>query len=209
MRVEPLGDSAVLVRVAHGIGEGAHARVLRVAAALRAAAIDGVHDVVPAFTTVTAHFDPARCTIAEICARIRTVDVSEVAIRPAAREHVITVRYDGPDLVHVAEHARLTVDDVVRLHTAGVYRVHMIGFVPGFPYLAGLDARLHCPRRDAPRVRVPAGSVAIGGAQTGIYPLETPGGWHLIGQTDAVLFDPLRTEPNLLHAGDIVRFAVA
>ncbi|MDE2055050.1 MAG: 5-oxoprolinase subunit PxpB, partial [Xanthomonadaceae bacterium] len=112
----------------------------------------------------------------------------------------------GPDLDAVAVHARLPRGDVIARHTATEYAVAMLGFAPGFPYLLGLDPALQVPRRTTPRTRVPAGSVAIGGAQTGIYPRELPGGWHLIGRTPLALFDPAREPPCLLAPGDRVRF---
>ncbi|WIG55610.1 MAG: Allophanate hydrolase 2 subunit 1 [Rhodanobacteraceae bacterium] len=112
----------------------------------------------------------------------------------------------GPDIDAIAEHAGLVRDEVIARHAAAEYTVAMLGFAPGFPYLLGLDAALHVPRRATPRTRVPAGSVAIGGAQTGIYPCELPGGWHLIGRTPLALFDPRRDPPCLLAPGDRVRF---
>jgi len=118
----------------------------------------------------------------------------------------IPVRYDGPDLADVAAHCRLSPDEVVRRHSAAEYVVYFIGFQPGFAYLGGLDQALHTPRRAEPRVAVPAGSVGIGGAQTGIYPLATPGGWQLIGRTALPLFDPQAEPPTLLAPGDRVRF---
>ncbi|HLO67907.1 MAG TPA: 5-oxoprolinase subunit PxpB, partial [Holophaga sp.] len=113
---------------------------------------------------------------------------------------------DGPDLEAVARHCGLAPEEVARRHAGATYRVHFLGFAPGFPYLGGLDPALAAPRLDAPRTRVPAGSVGIAGAQTGIYPLESPGGWRLIGRTPLVLFDPRRPEPCLLRPGDLLRF---
>jgi len=115
----------------------------------------------------------------------------------------------GPDLAAVATHTGLSVDEVVARHAAGEYVVFFIGFQPGFAYLGGLDASLHTPRRVAPRLEVPAGSVGIGGAQTGIYPTTSPGGWQLIGRTSHALFDPARQQPTLLLPGDRVRFTIA
>jgi KipI family sensor histidine kinase inhibitor len=114
----------------------------------------------------------------------------------------------GPDLAEVAAHVGLHCDEVIARHSAAEYRVAMLGFAPGFPYLFGLDASLHLPRRASPRTRVPAGSVAIGGAQTGIYPRELPGGWQIIGRTPLTLFDPARDPPALLAPGQRVRFKV-
>jgi KipI family sensor histidine kinase inhibitor len=121
--------------------------------------------------------------------------------------HVIPVRYDGEDLDDVARRTNLTVEDVITIHSGAEYRVFVIGFVPGFAYLGPLDPRLVVARRDSPRKRVPAGSVAIAEAQTGVYPAETPGGWHLIGTTDVKMFDAMRESPALLAVGDRVRFS--
>ena len=125
---------------------------------------------------------------------------------PAGRLHEIVVRYDGEDLAEVAERTGLAVEDVVARHAAPLYTVACLGFSRGFPYLEGLDPALHLPRRGSPRARVPAGSVAIAADLTGIYPRATPGGWHLLGTTDAVLFDESAEPPALLAPGDRVRF---
>jgi len=123
-----------------------------------------------------------------------------------SRVHHIRVRYDGEDLDEVARRTQLTTAEVVSIHIAALYRVFVIGFVPGFAYLGPLDARLALPRRDSPRKRVPPGSVAIAERQTGIYPSATPGGWHIIGSTTERMFDPSRLEPSLLSVGDRVKF---
>ena len=133
----------------------------------------------------------------------------EVATPPPGRLIQVPVRYGGeygPDLDDVARHAGLTADDVVRLHTGAEYAVYMVGFSPGFPYLAGLPERLAMPRLDSPRQAVPIGSVGIGGRQTGIYPVETPGGWRIIGRTSLRLFTPDADPPTLFQLGDRVRF---
>lgn len=124
----------------------------------------------------------------------------------AARTHEIAVRYDGEDLPRLAERTGITRDAFIERHTSVEYRVSFVGFQPGFAYLAGLPPELHAPRRASPRPRVPAGSVAIGGEWTGIYPTASPGGWHLLGTTDAVLFDPTADPPARLQPGDVVRF---
>ncbi len=214
MRIEPLGDCAALVRFGDGIDETLHRLVQAACARLEAEPVPGATELVPAFTTVAVCYDPARVGSA---APYRTVAAAlearlaglEADAAVPSRTVEIPVHYggaDGPDLEHVAAHARLTAAEVVRLHAAGEYLVHMLGFAPGFPYLGGLDPRLHCPRREVPRTAVPAGSVGIGGSQTGIYPLVSPGGWQLIGRTPLELFDPAREPPALLRAGDRVRF---
>lgn len=187
------------------------ARIRALGAAVRE--LRGVTDVVPGFASLAVHFEP-------LVARgetVRTAIAGAVADpRPApppeAREILIPVRYggaDGPDLDEVARHHGLAPDEVIAIHAGATYLVHMIGFVPGFPYLGGLDPRIATPRRATPRTSVPAGSVGIGGAQTGVYSIASPGGWHLIGRTDVTLFDPARAEPSLLRVGDRVRFVRA
>ncbi len=214
MRIEPLGDSAVLVRLGEAIDERALRLVLSACARLEAEPIAGVREVVPAFNTLAVHYDPARVGDAEPYATVvslleRRLTELEAMPLPPARLVEIPVVYGGaagPDLSVVAAHAGMSPDDVARTHAAGKYLVHMIGFAPGFPYLGGLDPRLACPRRATPRTAVPAGSVGIGGRQTGIYPLASPGGWQIIGRTPLVLFDPAREPPALLRPGDRVRF---
>lgn len=214
MQIEPLGDCAALVRFEDRIDE-AMLRLVRAACArLEAQPVPGMIELVPAFTSVALCYDPVRvgsptpyrAVAAALEARLQGLEAGEA---PAGRTVEIPVRYGGeagPDLATVAARAGLTPEEVVGLHAAGDYLVHMIGFAPGFPYLGGLDERLHCPRRAVPRTAVPAGSVGIGGSQTGVYPLESPGGWQLIGRTPLALFDPGRDPPTLLAAGDRVRF---
>lgn len=209
--LEPLGDAAVLVRLGDAIDETTHVRVRRAFARLLELPAElGSTEVVPAFTTVAVHFDLARnpyhVVAAAVAARLQDLEAEPL---PEARLVTVPVRYgggNGPDLEYVARYAGLTPAEVVRRHAAGDYLVHMIGFAPGFPYLGGLDPQLACPRRDSPRTHVPAGSVGIGGTQTGIYPFDSPGGWQLIGRTDLVLFDAAREPVSLLAAGDRVRF---
>jgi inhibitor of KinA len=174
----------------------------------------GLREVVPAFTTLLLVFDPARRADLPALGRDlarRLAEAADADLPPPAR-HTIPVVYDGPDLARVAQAHGLSPAEVVARHAAPVYRVHLLGFAPGFAYLGGLDPALHTPRLPTPRPRVPAGAVAIGGEQTGIYPLPTPGGWNLIGRTTAVLFEPARGHPGreesmfLLQPGDEVRF---
>lgn len=210
-RIEPLGDSALLVVLGQGTDPALVARVVGLAAHVRETGFAGVTDVVPAYGSLAVFFDPLANNGEALANRLeraaRRFDTEAPEPRAGRRTHVLPVRYDGPDLSEVAERTGLPRDEVVRRHAAPTYDVHFLGFVPGFGYLGPLDPALVLPRRAVPRRRVPAGSVAIAGAQTGVYPLETPGGWHLIGRTEAVLFDPARDPPNLLAAGDRVRFS--
>lgn len=173
--------------------------------------LPAVTDVVPAYTTVAVYFDSQMTPFADISSIVLklldgTDDTAEVEYELDSTLIEIPVRYDGPDLAEVAQHTGLSVAEVIERHSARTYRAYMTGFAPGFTYLGELDDALVLPRRTDPRVRVPAGSVAIAGAQTAVYPLVTPGGWHLIGTTSLAMFDPSRKPPALVRAGDSVRF---
>jgi len=209
--VKPLAESALLVELGGSIAPETSARVLALAAALDAAALPGVDDVVPSYTTILVAFDPTLADPDGIVAAIYRLagDAVPGAVTPG-RVVVVPVVYGGeggPDLGDVAAHTGLSPDEVVRVHASAEYLVAAVGFAPGFPFLLGLPPVLETPRRTTPRTRVPVGSVAIGGAQTGVYPLATPGGWNLIGRTRLRLFDPGRADPFALRAGDRVRFA--
>lgn len=207
MRWLPYGPHGLLIYFAETADEEAFRRSRAVAAALERHPPPGLREYVPAFTSVLLDFLPDQRFYPErIVAELRAA----LAMRlPEPEPKRIRVVYDGEDLPRLAEHAGLTVAEVIERHAAPAYRVSALGFAPGFPYLTGLDPKLHMPRRATPRVRVPAGSVAIGGEHTGIYPFASPGGWHLIGRTDAVLFSPQvpgDKEKFLLHPGDVVLF---
>lgn len=199
----PMGETALLVSC------GDLATVLRVDAALSAAALPWVRETVPAYDTVLVLARPGRfAELDALALELPTWDLPSAAAL-GGREVVLDVTYDGPDLADVCALTGLRPGDVVALHTAPAYRVAFLGFSPGFPYLLGLDPRLAVPRLDTPRVAVAPGSVGIGGSQTGVYPSATPGGWRLIGQTSRVLFDPSREPATLLSAGDTVRFVAS
>lgn len=204
LRVLPYGDRGVLLEVA------TTADVLGLAAALRAGPPPGVVDVVPAARTVLLTVDggrPAVAAVAEQARRLRWEPGAGSGPGHEPPEPVeLAVRYDGADLAEVAGMAGLSgPDEVVRRHTAAAYTVAFSGFVPGFAYLAGGDPALRVPRRDTPRTRVPAGSVAVAGEWTGVYPRRSPGGWRLLGRTDAPLWDAERDPPALLVPGAPVR----
>lgn len=212
MRVHALGEAAVVVVLGESVDSQLAARALAVATEFERARPAGVVDIVPAFASVAVVFDPARAApFASLVAELERRAERAIATMPAipSRRVELPVCYGGehgPDLAAVAAHVGLPVEAVVRRHAEPEYLVHAIGFAPGFPYLGGLPEGLTVPRRATPRSRVPAGSVGIGGAQTGVYPFSTPGGWNLIGRTPRRLFVPDRREPSLLHAGDRVAF---
>ena len=207
--ITALGDSAITVAFGEGISDELSALVVAQSRRVASAGIIGVTDVVPSYAVMSVYYDPLTIAFADLRDRIMSL-VAEPLDREAhddeSRLHVMSVRYDGEDLDEVARRTHLTTDEVIRIHGDREYRVYVIGFVPGFAYLGALDERLVLPRRDAPRKRVPAGSVAIAERQTGIYPSSTPGGWHLIGTTGTKLFDATRDRPALLEVGDRVRF---
>jgi len=205
----PLGDSAITIKFGHERSPELLERIHTAARSLAAAHLQHVEDVVPAYLALTVFYDPLRASYQEMarqlvsfCENVRDSRASSVS----PREHVIPVKYDGIDLSSVAAATGLTEEDVVRRHTGRTYTVDLLGFVPGYAYMSELDPALQIPRRPQPRPRVAAGSVAIAAAQTGIYPLDTPGGWHILGTTSTVMFDPAREPPSLLAAGDTVRF---
>jgi len=219
MQITPLGDSALILELGDVINESTHLRVQAAWRALAAEPMPGVSEAVPAYTTVTLFYDPALVVRAGAPAddivqwlsnrvRERLKDPPKSAkTKPRTVEVPVCYGGDfGPDLARVAAQAKLSMEEVVKRHAKAEYRVHLIGFAPGFPYLGGLPKELVTPRHAKPRMTVPAGSVGIGGEQTGIYPSETPGGWNLIGRTPLRLFRPEDDPPVLLQAGDIVKF---
>jgi inhibitor of KinA len=224
MEITPLGDSALLIRVAENFDdapEDALSKVLSAKRGLEAAQIPGAIEITPAYTTVALFYDPVHAIDAGapvenvfewIEQRIRKA-LSEMkdiqADRVEASLVEIPVCYEiefAFDLEDVARRAGMPWQEVVDLHCGAEYRVHCVGFTPGFPFLGGLPRQLATPRRDVPRKEIPAGSVAIGGKQTGIYPIKSPGGWNVIGRTPLQLFDPKKDPPSRLRAGDRVRF---
>jgi KipI family sensor histidine kinase inhibitor len=212
-RLDRAGDAALLLTLGEAVDDGLNAAVHRVAAALtdRHPRLLGLGIPVPGYASLLIPFDPDASPEADVRAAV------EAALEAASAETVdtpgptieIPVRYGagyGPDLPDVARRTGLSEEAVVAFHASVEYRVFLLGFVPGFPYLGVLPAALELPRRATPRVKVPAGSVAIAGRQTGIYPAASPGGWHVIGRTDLVLWDPRRDPPALLGPGSRVHF---
>jgi KipI family sensor histidine kinase inhibitor len=210
-RLLPAGDAAVLIEWADEIDDRVNDGVHALTQALRASANHPeITDLIPAYSSLLVCYDPARVSFVEMRVFLQAALESLPAYTPPAPRLIeIPTVYGGefgPDLAFVAQHSRLTEAEVVCLHTSVVYRVYLIGFAPGFAYLGSVPEQIAVPRMETPRTRVPAGSVGIAGRQTGIYPMETPGGWRLIGRTTQRLFDPDRDPPSLLRPGDRVRF---
>ncbi len=221
MTFAALGDSAVVATLGEAASEAVLEQVRLLAEGLGRASLPGIIDVVPAYATVAVFYDPAHfaagdqsayagvCRVLAAWAETAGIGDGRRPAPPAAERVVVPVCYGGdfgPDLAGVAAHGGISEAEVVARHSGGDYRVQAIGFAPGFPYLAGLPDSLQTPRRPTPRAAVPAGSVGIGGAQTGVYPLESPGGWQLIGRTPVPLFRPEAESPGLLHVGDHLQF---
>ena len=223
MKIEPLGDSALIVRVVDDFEknpDGALNGVLTALRHLEGAKIPGVIELAPAYTTIGVFYDPMRVEpgaagqspFETLETKIRDVlSISSLGKEAEIETPVVEIpvcygKELGPDLADVAEQAGLPETDVIRLHASANYRVACVGFIAGFSFLSGLPPQLATPRRASPRQEVPAGSVGIGGAQTGIYPKKSPGGWNLIGRTPLRLFDVTRDPPTRLRAGDRIRF---
>lgn len=206
----PMGDRSLLVEIGEKISADVNRRVQELMLRLQQANLPGVRELAPSYRSLLVVFDPLTIAPEKLKAAI-----TDVAARPGGSElpqaKLITVPVFyggdyGPDLEWVAGHLGISTDEVIRLHTETVYRVYMIGFTPGYPYMGELPAALAVPRRSTPRTRVPKGSVGMAQRQTGIYPVESPGGWQIIGWTPIELFDPKRQMPSLLEMGDRVKF---
>ncbi len=205
MTVRPFGDRAFLIELEQRIDPAIvdHGRAIADAWEGR-----GLGDAIPAYASVVVSFDPARTPWREAAAVARSVAASSwgATMEGGGRTIEIPTVYDGPDLLDTAARSGMPVDELIALHCGQTYRAFFLGFMPGLAYCGMLDARIHAPRLDAPRPRVGAGSVGIANGQTLVYPVDSPGGWRLIGRTDLRMFDPRRDPPALVRAGDRVRF---
>lgn len=210
MRFRPMGDRAIMIEWGNQIDPEVHGRVQRFCDALKQAAIAGVEEWVPAYSGVTIFYHPSVIRYDELIAKLGQLGDSCTGLeKNTERIVIIPTLYGGkwgPDLTDVARVHQLTEQEVIHIHTRPDYLVYMMGFVPGFAYLGGMSSRIATPRLPTPRAKIPAGSVGIAGGQTGIYPLSTPGGWRIIGQTPIPLFQPEREPPVLLRMGDRIRF---
>ena len=209
VRLLASGDTALVVEFGDTIDREINDRVLGLADRIEHAAIAGVIEQVPTFRSLMIHYDPELLTFEEISAHARRLLDGRAAKPHAQRIWVLPTCYGGdlgPDIAEVASATELSPDDVVRLHAAGTYHVYVVGFLPGWPYMGDLNPKLALPRRETPRVKVPMGSVCIAQQMTGVYPLESPGGWHLLGRTPVRMFDTRRENAVLLTPGDQVQF---
>ena len=206
----PLGDQAIVIEVGTEISEDTQRSVRIISALLEASPPAWLIEIIPAFTTITVFYNPLEALYEVVKKELeeRLAHPSEDVIADA-RTIEIPVCYGGdfgPDLEFVAHHNNLTAEQVIHIHTSGTYSIHMIGFAPGFPFIGGMSEKIAAPRRGSPRLRILERTVGIAGMQTGVYPIDTPGGWQLIGRTPLRLFRPEQDIPSLLRAGDQIVF---
>lgn len=215
-KIFPLSDSSITIDFGAVIDAGINSLVAQLFDYCNKYPFDGYIECVPAYASLTVFYEviavrnahpQANTAYAIVETYLVNAMINLESIESQEPDLIeIPVVYDGEDLAFVAAHNQLTIEEVIRIHTQAVYRVYMMGFLPGFAYLGGMDERIATPRKSTPRIKVPAGSVGIAGEQTGIYPLESPGGWQLIGRTSIPLFNMDSPNPTLLKAGDLVRF---
>ncbi|MFH2115548.1 MAG: 5-oxoprolinase subunit PxpB, partial [Spirochaetota bacterium] len=210
-RMEPFGEAAVIALLGGVIDEANYRQLARLSRAIQENPPRGFTELVPAYNSILVVFDPLLSDTTAVSSALQTLASTLDPMAAEATKDIIElpVAYGGdhgPDLESVAAHAGLSTEEVIAIHSSRPYLVYMLGFTPGFPYLGGMDPRIAAPRLKTPRTRVPAGSVGIADTQTGVYPLESPGGWNLIGRTPLRLFDPGRQFPVLLSPGKYVHF---
>ena len=207
----PFGDSALLIEFSDIISQEINRKVVALDQAVRKAGIEGVEELVPTYRSLLVCYNALKTDYEELVFCIKEIEktLKEVTTEAESRRIIVPVVYGGeygPDLTYVAQCHGLTEEQVVKLHSEREYRVCMIGFVAGFPYLGEVSDEIATPRLETPRLKVPVGSVGIAEKQTGIYPCEAPGGWRIIGRTPLKLFDPKQQPPALLKPGDTVKF---
>lgn len=204
------GDSAITMEFGNSITDGINRKIRGVTLSIEKSNIKGIVELVPTYRSLMIHYDPILLKYEEILEILKDlekkIDTTEL---PAPQVIEIPTLYGGeygPDIGNVAKHNNLTIEEVIKIHTSQEYLIYMLGFTPGFPYLGGMNKRIATPRLESPRTKIPGGSVGIAGEQTGIYPIDSPGGWQLIGRTPLDLFLPNSEEPILLKAGNYISF---
>lgn len=206
----PAGDQAIVIELGQAINPDTNRKVHNLMQSIESNKIVGVIDLLPSYKSLLVQYDPELVSYSDLQKQLSETELnSDIDTQSKTRIVHIPTLYQGkyaPDLDFVAKHTALTKDEVINTHSNTIYRVYMMGFTPGFPYLGGLSEKLNTPRLSTPRLKIPAGSVGIAESQTGIYPSNTPGGWRLIGSTPVKLFDERRSAPSLLTAGDTIKF---
>ena len=210
MTFQAYGDRAILINFEQKIDPVVNAEVIDLKKAVEHSEITGITFCIPAYCSLTIGYDPFIIGYDQLCEEIRSLQVEKV-VNTVKRKLNIPVCYEGPyapDLENVCEQTDLSREAIIQLHTANPFQVYMLGFLPGFPYMGKLPEELYCKRKDVPAKKVPAQSVGIAGFQTGIYPIEAPGGWQIIGRTPIPVFNPNKEQGFLLQSGDLVQFRV-
>ena len=207
VRYYPAGDTALVAEFGQQIDEQINDRVHAMAHWIRIRKIRGITEVIPTFRSLLICYDPCKITYGRLVRKLQKWDGTDFSSAVSEKViHRIHVCYDGPDLPDMEQLTGLTQEEIIAIHSGTDYKIHMMGFLPGFVYLGGLDPRICVPRLDTPRTKIEAGSVGIGGSQTGVYPVASPGGWRILGFTPVRFYDPDRTEPMLCKAGEYIRF---
>ncbi|GAW27611.1 MULTISPECIES: 5-oxoprolinase subunit PxpB [unclassified Carboxydocella] len=209
-RFLPAGDKGVVVEFGNSISKEINKKIRSLMLAIEQAELPGIMELIPTYRSLLVLYEPLAWKYGDLILQLEKIEANLGSLKlPEPQVILLPVVYGGeygPDLNFVSEHAKLTPEEVIKIHTGTDYLIYMLGFTPGFPYLGGMDERIATPRLQTPRTKIPAGSVGIAGSQTGVYPIESPGGWQIIGRTPVKLFDPAREKPVLLQAGNYVRF---
>ncbi|MDK2823394.1 MAG: inhibitor of KinA [Clostridia bacterium] len=209
-RYLPAGDKGIVVEFGSTIKTQINQKVRSMFLALEQCQLPGILELVPTYRSLMVFYDPLVWEFNKLLVELEKIEASLASFKlPKPRVNLLPVVYGGehgPDFQFVCQYTKLTPEEIIRIHTSTDYLIYMLGFTPGFPYLGGMDERIAVPRLEVPRTKIPVGSVGIAGSQTGVYPIESPGGWQLIGRTPVRLYDPSRTPPFLLQAGDYIRF---
>ncbi|MBZ9687141.1 5-oxoprolinase subunit PxpB [Clostridium estertheticum] len=204
------GDRGLVIEFGDEIEEGINSKIRSLTLAMEREGIKGIIETIPTYRSLMVIYDPMIIELVELIDNVKSIQAKMDEMKlPDAKVIEIPTFYGGehgPDIEFVAQHNEISIEDVIKIHTSMEYLIYMIGFTPGFPYLGGMNDKIAAPRLQTPRTKIPVGSVGIAGNQTGIYPIESPGGWQLIGRTPVNLYDPYRKEPVLLNAGDYIKF---
>jgi inhibitor of KinA len=204
------GDRALVVEFGDGIEEGINSKIRSLTLAIEREGILGIIETIPTYRSLMLIYEPMIIELGQLIDIVKSIEIKIDEMKlPQAKVIEIPTLYGGkygPDIDFVASHNKISSDEVIKIHTSPEYLIYMIGFTPGLPYLGGMKDKIATPRLQNPRVKIPVGSVGIAGGQTGIYPIESPGGWQLIGRTPVKLYEPYRKEPILLNAGDYLKF---